>query len=215
MTLHFQKDRNGFTLVELIVVIAILGVLAAYLVPQYIQYVDKARLASVEQEAGEFNRAAEIALVDAMANEGTDGAELLFDNITIQSMSSLAVETTFVSGSKCGRLTNWWLQNNNNKLNIDANPKKHDHDFAAMLLSTLRLSDKDTASLKVHSVVPSTSDMSKPADDSCIFQIFFNANGKIATEYYRKGYFVRIENGTVSGEKVTGTRITQFSKADA
>ena len=40
---NLRKDNKGFTLVELIVVIAILGVLMAVLVPQYIQYIDKSR----------------------------------------------------------------------------------------------------------------------------------------------------------------------------
>lgn len=38
-----KKKNAGFTLVETIVVIAILGVLMAVLVPQYIQYVEKSR----------------------------------------------------------------------------------------------------------------------------------------------------------------------------
>ena len=38
-----KKKNSGFTLVELIIVIAILGVLMAVLIPQYIQYVEKAR----------------------------------------------------------------------------------------------------------------------------------------------------------------------------
>ena len=40
MLQNIKKDNKGFTLVELIVVIAILGVLMAVLVPQYIRYVE-------------------------------------------------------------------------------------------------------------------------------------------------------------------------------
>lgn len=53
--------NNGFTLVELIVVIAILGVLMAVLVPQYIQYVEKARVATDEAAIAEVAHSAEIA----------------------------------------------------------------------------------------------------------------------------------------------------------
>lgn len=56
-----KTDNKGFTLVELIVVIAILGVLMAVLVPQYIQYVEKSRVATDEAAIAEVAHAAEIA----------------------------------------------------------------------------------------------------------------------------------------------------------
>lgn len=46
------KDRVGFTLIELMVVVVIIGVLAAIVVPQYLAYADKAR---AKATAGQIN----------------------------------------------------------------------------------------------------------------------------------------------------------------
>ena len=61
---NLKKNNKGFTLVELIVVIAILGVLMAVLVPQYIQYVEKSKVATDTSAMSEVSHAIEIALAD-------------------------------------------------------------------------------------------------------------------------------------------------------
>lgn len=70
----FKKSNKGFTLVELIVVIAILGVLMAVLVPQYIQYVEKAREGADLNTLGEIFHSAEI---NAASSESTPAAQTI------------------------------------------------------------------------------------------------------------------------------------------
>ena len=47
----FRKSNKGFTLVELIIVIAIIAILTAVAAPQYLKYVDKSRWSQDQENA--------------------------------------------------------------------------------------------------------------------------------------------------------------------
>ena len=68
-----KLDNKGFTLVELIIVIAIIAVLAAVLAPQYIKYLENSRVSTDENAAMELKHAAEIALADEKVYTALDG----------------------------------------------------------------------------------------------------------------------------------------------
>ncbi|MBO4325210.1 MAG: type II secretion system protein [Lachnospiraceae bacterium] len=55
-----RNGNRGFSLVELIVVIAIMAALVGILTPAYLSYIEKTRIQRDESAAGEIYRAAEI-----------------------------------------------------------------------------------------------------------------------------------------------------------
>ena len=57
-------NQSGFTLIELMIVIAIIGILAAIAVPQYQTYTNKAKFSEVVTAAGPFKMGVELCATD-------------------------------------------------------------------------------------------------------------------------------------------------------
>lgn len=59
-----MRDNKGFSMVELIIVIAIMAILAGALAPTLIKYVNKSRISSDLESADTLAKATQLALVD-------------------------------------------------------------------------------------------------------------------------------------------------------
>lgn len=75
-----RKNEKGFTLVELLIVVAIIGILSAIAIPQFAQYKEKAAVSAAK--ASLTTCASEV--VATYADNGTDFKNCIVGNSTIR-----------------------------------------------------------------------------------------------------------------------------------
>ena len=105
-----EMNNKGFSLVELIIVIAIMVILVAVLAPQYLRYVEKSRVSTDVQTAVEFINACQVLASDPEADltgtsytitSGTNSGTITVDTTLATKLTDLGMmDSTSIKAAK-------------------------------------------------------------------------------------------------------------------
>lgn len=103
MTKTYQR---GFTLIELVVVIVILGILAAFAVPRFMGMEGEARAATVKNMAGVLRASSTMGHAKCLAQGCANGANIQFENTNIVIANSYPNAATIINTVQGAIVTN-------------------------------------------------------------------------------------------------------------
>ena len=79
-----KRQQSGFTLIELVLVIVILGILAAFALPRFTDLSTEARIAAINGLSGSVRSGAALAHATQLAQGVASNGTITVDNLTIQ-----------------------------------------------------------------------------------------------------------------------------------
>ena len=108
--LNKKKNNKGFTLVELVIVIAILAILVGLLAPQYTKYVERSKKSADVNNMDELIKAVEVYVIDSATKDALtaqDTVTLSLDKDGVKVDNTKSAATTVFAKAFTEYVKNW------------------------------------------------------------------------------------------------------------
>lgn len=193
---RFRKEKKGFTLVEIIVVLVILAILAAFTIPAMLGFVDDARKKSILMEGHEVLTAFHTSFTEIYGN-GFNGTSTLFTDKRSDSATN---------GQQFYMINNWSYTNEGQKQKYASDSSNQ----IAWKMKTTLGNDVTPYTGGSDYMGKTLQEANKTINDNNKFAmvIFYTADGKVAEFYYIRGGYMWVY-------KSDGTSATYSTKDNA
>ena len=98
-----KMKQKGFTMIELVIVIAILGILAAFALPRFVTFTQEAKISSIDSIVGTLNASIGIVQAKYIAG-GSQGDTVILEDMAIPVTNTGTIDIIRLSQPTCGDL---------------------------------------------------------------------------------------------------------------
>jgi len=106
---EFVKNKKGFTLIELIMVIVILGILAAVAVPKFLDLQGSARTARLDNLTGALRSAVNILHANYIISGTTYDVTSVVNSVDAQGLTPVVASGTSITAADDNSVTRTWV----------------------------------------------------------------------------------------------------------
>lgn len=192
-----NKNKKGFTLIELIIVIAIIGILGAILIPSIMNYVKKAKTKAAIADTKVIKSAVETALVEHMMCS-TSNKSACFNKVLYLDQNANRSQRRY---EKVGAFTNrsWYVYRTNRSTNGLSESQKVDRIIAGALdnsVSEKWETGQDFNPLAYNSATNNCAKCLKDKRTNFAIVVVYNTTGTVRLlQIYRNNVLVTYVNG--------------------
>lgn len=194
-----KLNNKGFSLVELIIAIAIMAILAGVLAPGLLKYIEKSRIATLEKNAKTIYDSANVTIIEYFGNN----VEFIDDQPILGAEQGANQFKDQDTGEIVGRITSWTI------CKVLENPENPNLGNAMDVEFGKLITEVIGGGLPWAEVVPS-GHAANYHDGKYYLQITYNLNGICTVELCRNGFYTIYDGAEFQTSKYSSRNQVSF-----